>query len=105
MVPSREMLEDICDEGKIRRQQRNEEKGEGTSSKDPTSTEVSPVEVEPPCHKETRMCFQRYVLLWARRFLVFTRQGRGTLIGIYTVILALYEHLDNIAVNIQPFYY
>ena len=35
----------FCDEGKIRRQQRKEEKGEGTSSKGPTSTEVSP-EVE-----------------------------------------------------------
>ena len=30
--------------------------------KGPTSTEVSP-EVEPPCHKETRMCFQRYVCI------------------------------------------
>ena len=37
----------FCDEGKIRRQQRKEEKGERTSSKGPTSTEVSPVEVEP----------------------------------------------------------
>ena len=44
----------FSDEGKIRRQQRKEEKG--TSSKGPTSAEVSP-EVEPPCHKETRMCF------------------------------------------------
>ena len=52
------------DEGKIRRQQRKEEKGEETSSKGPTSTEVSSVEVEPPCYKETRMCFQRYVFLW-----------------------------------------
>ena len=31
----------------IRRQQRKEEKGEGTSSKGPTSTDVSPVEVKP----------------------------------------------------------
>ena len=37
----------FCDEGKIRRQQRKVAKGEGTSSKGPTSTEVSPVEVEP----------------------------------------------------------
>ena len=52
----------FCDEGKICRQQRKEEKGEGTSCKGPTSTEVLAVEVEPPCHKETRMCSQRYVL-------------------------------------------
>ena len=46
----------FCDEEKIRRQQRKEEKGEGASSKGPTSTEVLPVELdlEPPCHKETR---------------------------------------------------
>ena len=93
------------DEGKIRRQQRKdpEEKGEGTRPKGPTSTEILRVEEEPPCHKETRMCFQRYVL-FVGRFLVFIRQGRGTLIGIYTVILALYGHVDNIAVNIQPCY-
>ena len=83
----------FCGEGKIRRQQRKEEKREGTSSKGPTSTEVLPVEVEPPCNKETPMCFRRYVL-FAGRFLVFIRQGRGTLIGIYTVILAIYGHVD-----------
>ena len=94
----------FCDEGKIRRQQRKEEKGEGTSSKGPTSPEVLPVEVEPPCHKETRMCFQRYVLFMGR-FLVFIRQSRGTLIGMYTVVLALYGHVDNIAMNIQPCYF
>ena len=46
----------FCDEEKICRQQRKEEKGEGTSSKGPTSTEVSPVEVEPiePRRKITR---------------------------------------------------
>ena len=60
----------FCDEGKIRRQQRMEEKGEGTSSKGPTSTEVSP-EVEPPCHKETRMCLQRYVLFVGETLLGF----------------------------------
>ena len=43
--------------------------------------------------------------LWERRFLVFIRQGRGTLIGIYTVILALYGHVDNIAMNILPCHY
>ena len=61
------------------------------------------MEVEPPVHKEMRMRFQgeRYHVL----FVVFIRQGRGTLIGIYTVILALYGHLDNIAMNIQPCYY
>ena len=37
----------FCDEEKIRRQQRKEEKGEGTSSKTVTSTEESHVEVEP----------------------------------------------------------
>ena len=94
----------FCDEGKICIQQRKEEKGEGTSCKGPTSTEVLPVEVEPPCHKETRMWFQRYIL-FVGRFLVFIRQGMGTLIGIYTVILALYGHVDNIAMNIQPCYY
>ena len=36
----------FCDEGKIRRQQIKEEKAEGTSSKGPTFTELSP-EVEP----------------------------------------------------------
>ena len=36
----------FCDEEKIRRQQRKEEKGEGTSSKTITSTEESHVEVE-----------------------------------------------------------
>ena len=62
----------FCDEGKIRRQQRKEEKGEGTSSKGPTSTvvEVSP-EVEPPFHKVTRMCFQRYVLFVGETLLGF----------------------------------
>ena len=60
----------FCDEGTIRRQQRKEEKGEGTSSKRPTSTEVSP-EVKPPCHKETRMCFQRYVLFVGETLLGF----------------------------------
>ena len=66
---------------KIHRQQRKEEKGEGTSSKTITSTEESQVKVEPieprrkitrqsvaeainirPCLKETRMYSQRYVL-------------------------------------------
>jgi hypothetical protein len=37
----------FCDEEKIRRQQRKEGKGEGTSSKTVTSTEESHVEVEP----------------------------------------------------------
>ena len=60
----------FCDEGKIRRQQRKEGKGEGTSSNGPTSTEVSP-EVKPPCHKETRMCFQRYVLFVGETLLGF----------------------------------
>ena len=60
----------FCDEGKIRRQQRKEEKGEGTSSKSPTFTKVSP-EVEPPCHKETHMCFQRYVLFVGETLLGF----------------------------------
>ena len=36
----------FCDEGKICRQQRKEEKGEGISSKGPTSTEVLPVQVD-----------------------------------------------------------
>ena len=40
----------FCDEKKIRRQQRKEEKGKGTTSKGSTSTVVSP-EVKPPCHK------------------------------------------------------
>ena len=44
----------FCDEGKICRQQRKEEKGEGSSSKGPTSTEVLLVEVEPPCHSATK---------------------------------------------------
>jgi hypothetical protein len=46
----------FCDEEKIRRQQRKEEKGEGTSSKTVTSTEESHVEVEPigPRRKITR---------------------------------------------------
>ena len=54
----------FCDEGKIRRQQRKEEKAKelALKGKGPTSTEVSP-EVEPPCHNETRMCFQRYVCI------------------------------------------
>ena len=60
----------FCDEGKIRRQQRKEEKGEGTSSKCPTFTKVSP-EIEPPCHQETRMCFQRYVLFVGETLLDF----------------------------------
>ena len=60
----------FCDEGKIREQQKKEEKGEGTSSKGPTSSEVSP-EVEPPWHKETRMCFQRYVLFVGETLLGF----------------------------------
>ena len=59
----------FCDEGKIRRQQRKEKKGEGTSSKGPASREVS--EIEPPCHKETRMCFQRYVLFVGETLLGF----------------------------------
>jgi hypothetical protein len=37
----------FCDEEKIRRQQRKEEKGEGTSSKTVISTQESHVEVEP----------------------------------------------------------
>jgi hypothetical protein len=37
----------FCDEEKIRRQQRKEEKGRVTSSKTVTSTEESHVEVEP----------------------------------------------------------
>ena len=46
----------FCDEQKIRRQQRKEEKGEGTSSKTITSTEESHVEVEAiePRRKITR---------------------------------------------------
>ena len=76
----------FCDKGKIHRQQRKEEKGEETSSKGPTSTEVSPVEVEPPCrklHKETHMCFRKYVFFVGETLLmVFSRQGRGTLIVI-----------------------
>ena len=59
----------FCDEGMIRRQQRKEEKGEGTFSKRPTSTEVSP-EIKPLCHKETRMCFQRYVSLFVEKTLL-----------------------------------
>ena len=65
----------FCDEGKIRRQQRKEEKGEVTSSKDPTSTEVLPAEVEPPCHKETRMCSQRYVLFVGRFWFSLDKVG------------------------------
>ena len=37
----------FCDEEKIRRQQRKEEQGKGTSSKTVTSTEETHVEVEP----------------------------------------------------------
>jgi hypothetical protein len=46
----------FCDEEKIRRQQKKEEKGEGTSSKTITSTEVPHVDVEPiePRRKLTR---------------------------------------------------
>ena len=56
---------------KIRAQQKKKEKGEGTSSKGPTSTEVSSVEVEPPCYKETRLCFQGYVLFVGETLLGF----------------------------------
>ena len=46
----------FCDEEKIRRQQRKEEKGEGSSSKGPTSAQESLVEMEPiePRRKITR---------------------------------------------------
>jgi hypothetical protein len=45
----------FCDEEKIRRQLRKEERGEGTSSKGLTSTDESHVEVEPvPKRKMTR---------------------------------------------------
>jgi hypothetical protein len=54
----------FCDEGKIRRQQRKEEKGEGTSSKTVTSTEESHVEVEPiePRRKITRQSVAEAIL-------------------------------------------
>ena len=81
-----------------------EEKGEGTSSKGPTSSEVSP-EVEHPATKKRACASRDMYYLWERRFLVFIRQGRGTVIGVYTVILALYGHVDNIAMNIEPCYY
>ncbi len=85
----------FCDEEKIRRQQKKEEKGEGTSSKTITSTKVPHVDVEPieprrklnvnqsqkvearPCLNETSMYSQRYVLFVEKTPLGFhyTRYG------------------------------
>ena len=103
----------FCDEGKIRRQQRNEKRAKelAVKGKGPTSTEVSPEaatdatlpqrNAQPRASRDMCILFVGETLL----SLVFIRQGRGTLIGIYTVILALYGHVDNIAMSIQHCYY
>ena len=54
----------FCDEGKSEdnRERRKRAKELALKGKGPASTEVSP-EVEPPCNKETHMCFQRYVCI------------------------------------------
>ena len=89
----------FCDEGKIRRQQGKEEKGERTSSKGQrpnfyrsiTSSRATLPQTN--AHVLPEICMY---YLWERHFLAwfsFDKVG-GTLIGIYTVILALYGHVD-----------
>ena len=51
----------FCDEGKIRRQQRNEKRAKELAVK---AQLLSKYHLKPPpCHKETRTCFQRYVYI------------------------------------------